>query len=197
PSAARRHWRPRTPSCAGPAPDLDARSPNRCETGSAAPPRRARQDRVSSPRACDRAPGRPRAQAAPREAAITWSCPTRTPRPLPLPRRDERQTRRRGNRAGCRTICSGLRRAGGAHLPRAPSWRASRDIDAKAEAVTLESERFVEGVRAFALGVRGQHQLVAALVATKGERELHHRLADAVALQRRRHGDILDDPRRR
>src|SRR5262249_52086229 len=148
-------------------------------------------------RACDRARGRGRARAARREAATTSFCRSRIPPPRRSPRRDKGQTRRRGSRAACRTICSGTRREEAVDLRRAPSWRASGDIETEAEAVAFESKRLIESVGAVAPGVRGQRQLVAALVATKTERELHHRFADAVALQRRRHGDILDDRRRR
>ena len=143
-----------------------ARSPSRCGTGSAAPPRsataRSRGDAVAH--AVANSPGA-RLDLR-REQLSSVSCRSRTRRPprSPRPRRD--RTRRRGSRAGGRTIWSGPRR------PEAVARSRSRrhagtpsSIEAEAVAVALEAKRFVEGVRAFALGVRRQHHLVAALLA--------------------------------
>src|SRR5262249_5867872 len=88
-------------------------------------------------------------------------------------------------------------REGAVGRARAASWGAFTEIDPKAETVPLESERFVKSVSVIALGVRGQHQLVAALIAAQAKRELHHGFADAVALQRWHYQDVLDDRRRR
>src|SRR5262249_1295964 len=196
PSAALRHWRPRTRSCANPKQDPDARSPNRCETENGAPPHRARQGRASLRRACDRARGRATERAARREAATKSFCPSLIPPPRRSPRRDKEKTTRHGSRAACRTICSSRQREGAVGRARAASWGAFTEIDPKAETVPLESERFVKSVSVIALGVRGQHQLVAALIAAQAKRELHHGFADAVALQRWTYRAVLDDRRR-
>src|SRR5262249_43310078 len=148
-------------------------------------------------RACNKARDLATARVERKQAAITLFCRSRIPPPRRAPRRDKEKTRRRGSRAVCRTTCSGHQRQGAADRARAGSWRAPRDIDPEAETVAFKSERVVESVSLFALQVRGQHQFVAALAATKFERELHHGFADAVALQRRRHGDILNDRGRR
>src|SRR5262249_4315624 len=68
---------------------------------------------------------------------------------------------------------------------------------AEAEPMTHETERLVEGMRVLALAVRRQYELVAALAAAQIERELHHRLADALTLSGWRDHDILDDCRGR
>src|SRR5262249_58445994 len=101
------------------------------------------------------------------------------PPPRGTPAREKGQKRRRDSRAACRTICSSSRRQAAVDRARTGSRRAPGEVDPKAETVAFESERFVESVRAVAPSIRGQHQLVAALIATESERELHHGFADA------------------
>src|SRR5262249_36106698 len=148
-------------------------------------------------RACNRARGRATERAARREAATKSFCPSLIPPPRRSPRRDRERMTHHGSRAACRTIWSSPQREGAVDRARAASWGAFTEIDPKAETVALESERLVKSVSVLALGIRGQHQLVAALIAAQAKRELHHGFADAGALQRRHHHDVFDDRRRR
>src|SRR5262249_48778598 len=92
--------------------------------GNGAPPHRATQDRAPRHRAYNSGRDRGTARAARREAATTSFCRSRIPPPRRSPRPGKGKTRRRGSRAACRTICSGLRREEAGARGRARSWRA-------------------------------------------------------------------------
>src|SRR5262249_16472282 len=119
--------------------------------------------------------GRGTARAARREAATRSFCRSRIPPPRRSPRPGKGKTRRRGSRAACRTICSGLRREEAVARGRARSWRAL----------------FIRAATTFAIvGVGTTEHPSAAVIGHHFVEETFHRTAEraaavmAIALER-------------